>query len=242
MTEHIELINHKGLVLRGYGIFPPAAKKAVVFFHGYTGNKTEHNGFFRTMARKLAVEGIASIRFDYANNGESDGEFIDFRFDDAVEDAKRILCYAESLGYEVMVLGYSMGGAIAELVCLEAPITKMVLWSPAGNMYGRLKKRFDEAPKNEKGLMVLPGFVIHPDLVASFNRNDYFRQAKSYSREVLVVHGTKDQAVDYLIGVEYATHFPKSHLYPIEGAGHGYDSEWMQEKLFAVSLEFLKKD
>ena len=63
MTKHVEIVNVKGFVLRGYLELPENAKRIVCMFHGFTGNKTEHNGHYRNLARLLAKEGILHRAF-----------------------------------------------------------------------------------------------------------------------------------------------------------------------------------
>lgn len=43
--------------------------------HGFTGNKTETHFLYTRLARQLATQGIAALRFDFAGSGDSQGEF-----------------------------------------------------------------------------------------------------------------------------------------------------------------------
>ena len=103
------------------GIYSKAdSNKVVIMFHGYTGHKVEHNGMFRSLSRLLLKENISSLRFDYYGNFDSDGEFTDFTFDTLFSDGRCIINYAYSLGYkDVVLLGYSMGGALALAIAHE---------------------------------------------------------------------------------------------------------------------------
>lgn len=242
MIKHIEILNKENLVLRGYLHLPQNANRILVMFHGYTGNKTEHNGSFRKMSRILEQMGIASLRMDYACNGESDGEFIDFRFDKAIDDAKIMLDYAFSIEgiKEVDVLGFSMGGAIASLVCNYKPISKLLLWSPAGDLAKNMRIRYDNSPKLENGNIYSPAFEYSEELVKSMEKFDFYSEAQYFKSKVYLIHGRKDKAVDYLCSVRYAVKFPNASLHLIDGAGHGYDEKNSFEELFAKSISFLK--
>lgn len=241
MIKHVEIENKKGKILRGYLDYPDGASKIVVMFHGYTGNKTEHNGNFRSLSRLLSKENIASLRMDYSCNGESDGEFSEFLFNDAIDDAILMLDYAFSLFNTVYVLGFSMGGFIAALVCNQRPIAKLLLWSPASDdLYTKLKSRFDEATKMEDGKMYIPGFIISEDLINSMAGYDPFNEASKFTKPVFIIHGRDDKAVDYLTSVKYATSFTNANLHIIDKAGHGYDRYSETVELFAKSINFLK--
>jgi esterase/lipase len=243
MISHVEIKNQKNRVLRGYLDFPQNAKQIVVMFHGYTGNKTEHNNFYRSMSRQLSSVGVASLRMDYACNGESDGEFLEFRFDEAISDAKLMLDYAFSLKLEeVDVMGFSMGGAIAALVCNYKQIKKLLLWSPAGNLATGLRKRYDEAPKQANGNVYSPAFQLSNELVTSMEQFDFYSEAPKFINKVLIIHGRKDKAVDYLCGIEYAVKFPNSNIHIVDISGHGYDEMGAGEELFNKSIKFLNNN
>ena len=242
MIKHIEIINQNNRTLRGYLDLPQGASSLVVMFHGYTGNKTEHNGFFRTMSRNLSQNNVASLRMDYACNGESDGEFVDFRFDEAINDAKLMLDYAflvEGIK-EVSVLGFSMGGAIASLVCNHKPIKKLLLWSPAGDLAKNLRRKYELAPKLDNGNVYSPAFELTEALVKSMEQFDFYREASKFHNPVFLIQGRKDKAVDYLKSVEYAVKFPNSNIHLISDAGHGYDEQESATELLKLSLNFLK--
>lgn len=242
MIKHIEINNKHNNVLRGYLDLPDNSTKVVVMFHGYTGNKTEHNGFFRTMSRKLSQMNIASLRLDYSCNGESDGEFYEFNFDTALDDAKLMIDYAFNLPKvkDVILLGFSMGGAIASLVCNYRKVRGLMLWSPSGDLALNLRKKFDAAPKLENGNIYSPGFELNEDLVKTMEKYDFYSEAEKFLNPVYIIHGRSDKAVDYLRGVEYAVKFPNANLHLIDKAGHGYDELDSSKELLAKSLNFLK--
>ncbi|HHU55196.1 MAG TPA: alpha/beta hydrolase [Acholeplasmataceae bacterium] len=240
MIKHVEIINKKGKVLRGYLDHPEGAEKIVVMFHGYTGNKTEHNGHFRSLSRDLSAEKIASLRMDYSCNGESDGEFSEFLFNDALDDALLMLDYAFSKFQNVIVLGFSMGGLIATLLCNKRPISKLLLWSPASDLYTKLRKRFDEANKLDDGSMYIPGFIITESLVESMKGYDPFKEAEKFTNPVMIIHGREDLAVNYLTSVKYGSYFQNANLHLIDKCGHGYDRYHEKVELFSKSLNFIK--
>lgn len=242
MISHIEITNKKGKVLRGYLDSPQGAEQIIVMFHGYTGNKTEHNGHFRTFSRKISKLNIGSLRMDYSCNGESDGEFSEFLFTDALEDSKLMIDYAFSLQgiKKVSLLGFSMGGLIASLLSNYKPVDKIILWSPAGNLYEKLQKQFNCLPKIENGNGYLLGFEISKNLVESMKGFNPFDEALKFTNKVLVIHGREDKAVNYLIGKKYAETFPNGKIHIIDGAGHGYDRYPEVLELFDSSTIFLK--
>ena len=90
MIKNIEITNKEGKTLRGFLTMPENfSGDLVVMYHGFTGNKTEPAGHFRSLSRLLLVENMGSIRMDFSGNGESDGEFKDFTFDTLIAEIGR---------------------------------------------------------------------------------------------------------------------------------------------------------
>ena len=241
MTKHVEIENIKGFVLRGYLELPENAKKIVCMFHGFTGNKTEHNGHFRNLARLLAKQGVASIRMDYHGNGESDGEFSDFNFLDAVDDAKRILDYAHKLEgiEEVAILGFSFGGGISGLIANDDNCDKLVLISAAANMPELAVRKFETWRKLENGNFYFNGFELSKDFAEGLIGRNMYENTDKFTKNVLVIQAKDDQAVPYLFGVKYAVNYKNSRLHIVKNAGHGYDSLENAQELYSKVVEFL---
>lgn len=242
MTKHVEIENVKGFILRGYLELPENAKKIVVMYHGFTGNKTEHNGHFRNLARLLAKVGVASIRMDYHGNGESDGEFSDFTFLDALDDAKRILEYAHGVEgiEEVAILGFSFGGGVAGLIANDSNCDQLVLISAAANMPQLTLNKYENWRKLENGNVYFNGFELSKDFGNGLIGRNMYENTSELTKPVLVIQARNDQAVPYLYGVKYAVSYKNSRLHIVKDAGHGYDSLENATELYEKVVEFLK--
>lgn len=64
---------------------------AVVMLHGNGSNRHEAGNAYDYATVEMAKAGIASIRFDYLGNGDSKGDYIDYTYDQGIEDA--MTCY-----------------------------------------------------------------------------------------------------------------------------------------------------
>ena len=111
----------------------------VVMLHGFGGHRDETGNLFKKLARRLAKQGISSLRIDFPGCGKSEGEFGDVTVPLYRRAAIAALRYAKSApGADrdrVGLLGYSFGGAIAT-ACLAADAPRaraLVLWAPVGN-------------------------------------------------------------------------------------------------------------
>ncbi len=119
---------------RGDGPHPCA-----VLLHGFGGHRDETGNLFAKLAKSLAKEGLASLRFDFPGCGKSEGTFADVTAPLYRRTAIAAMRYARSAPGmrldRLGLLGYSFGGAIAT-ACLggDAPRTRaLVLWAPVGD-------------------------------------------------------------------------------------------------------------
>ncbi|MFY9537371.1 MAG: alpha/beta fold hydrolase [Bacilli bacterium] len=244
MIRAIEIKNPSGRVIRGYLDRPEDFNgTVVVYFHGFTGNLTEHGEMFRDFSRLIAKLGFSSLRCDFTGNGESEGSFRDFTYDTLVEDARTIIDYALDLDKkEIILLGYSMGGAVAAHMAARRPgeISRLLLWSPAGNLSALIKARYEKAPKLDNGNVDCPNFELSKALYESLSRYDWRSGLERFKNPVKIIHGRLDRAVDYLEAYRYCGLFPNASVDIIEEAGHGYDSRETRERLFNKSVEFLR--
>lgn len=248
MIKHIELVNEWGKTLRGYLDMPENFNgELIVMFHGFTGNKSEHAYHFRNISRIMSKEGFASMRLDFSGNGESDGEFKDFTFDTLYSEAKQMIDFA--LNYQgvkkVSLLGFSMGGGVSTLMAQEYgnKISKLILWSPAGNITTLIKNRFENGVELENGNKLTAGyFELSKEMYESVISGKYnpMDNLDKFTNPVLLVHGRNDQAVSYLISMRYALKFYNSLVHIVDGSGHGYDKISEREELYGKTMQFLK--
>ena len=241
MVKMVEFENVQGYMLRGFLDLPEGASEIVVMLHGFTGNRTEHNGHFRNLSRMLAKEGMASLRMDYNCNGESDGEFGDFIFETAVDDAYRMIDYAKKVEgiKRVYLLGFSMGGAIASIVANNEDIYKLILWSPAGSMVEHAHDHYDKPRKLPNGNAYFVGFEFSKKFVDSIDKYNMYQNTKNYTNGVFIVHGDKDLSVDVSCSYRYKEEFANSSLHVVEGSGHGYDAYEHLHELYDVTMEYI---
>lgn len=241
MVKAVEIINKDNFILRGFLHLPPHATKIVVMLHGFTGNKTEHNGHFRNLSRMLEKEGIASLRMDFHGNGESDGEFSDFVFENALDDANRMIKYAKEVEgiKECYLLGFSMGGAMASLVANDS-IDKLVLWSAAGTMKETAHRSLDGWRKLDNDHSYSNGFIISRAYVDSIDKYDMYQNCGNFHNPCLIVQGSEDLSVNPKCAMKYHELIKNSKLHLIEGAGHGYNAYEEALELYNVTIDFLK--
>ena len=248
MVKGVELKNSKGLTLRGILQIPDQDWNGMIvaMFHGFTGNKTEHAYHFRNFARKACDNGIATVRFDYSGNFESDGEFADMTFATLIEETNLILDFAKSVEgvKELIALGYSMGGSLAAYCSARRnDVDKMILWNPAGNMDVLIKTRYESGTPDEKGEVAFaPLFHLSKEMYETAGWYHPYEGLTAYKNPVIIISGLKDQSVPHEYAARYALCFQGSFLHLVQTAGHGFDSPAEAQEVYEKSISFLKRD
>lgn len=120
---------------------PPGDPAPVVLlFHGFTGTRDElpvagtREGVFSRSARLLREQGIASLRIDFRDSGDSDGAFEFTTFERQVADGLAALAVLATeprvRGGRIALIGWSQGGLVATAVAGRSGVPVAVaLWA-----------------------------------------------------------------------------------------------------------------
>jgi pimeloyl-ACP methyl ester carboxylesterase len=259
MERYVEIRRPRGL-MRGMLHLPPRERfrppwPALALFHGFSGNRMESNFLFVAFSRLLAEQGIASVRFDFLGSGESDGRFEDMTLSSQIEDAHRVLDFLRGRrGVDrsrLFLLGLSMGGSIAGCVAgaRAAEVRGLLLWAPAGEMSERIRER-EEAERANVPLpgaaprdpMDFGGLRLGARFVPDTMQVRVLESTARYPGPVLIVQGTSDLTVPPHVAPAYAKLLePRARLEWIEGADHTFKSTAWRERLYRMSLEFIRE-
>jgi len=108
----------------------PAA--GVVFCHGWSGDRQGPHRMFVKTARRLAAQGIASLRLDFRGRGSSEGATADATIQGMIADTRaavEALCRETGVA-AVFLVGICSGGKVAIGAALGEPrVRGLVLWS-----------------------------------------------------------------------------------------------------------------
>lgn len=102
----------------------------VLLCHGFRGERTGPNRTFVRTARLLAERGIDSLRFDQYGSGDSEGDFLDSRFDDWIRTIRVLTERERGAGRRVALLGQSMGGTAVICAAAVSAVDGVVAWVP----------------------------------------------------------------------------------------------------------------
>ena len=199
------------------------------------------------LARKLAKEGIASIRYDFwggSPNGKSGGTAKDGTLLTEKEDLLAVFDYTKSLDFvntdRLFLLGESMGGCVTAITApdIQEGLAGIVLEYPALMIPRDVQQQFStladipaEMPSNSP--KVRQYYLDAHDI-------DIFQYMKTFTKDVVIVHGDKDEAVDIAYSEEALGYYPSAKLVTLPGEGHGFSRNG-EYQLFQATMEFISK-
>ena len=247
MQHYCEIPTPKG-TMRGFFHQPERKEFPVcIIFHGFTGQKTGTKFSYVQLARLLEAKGIGTIRLDFLGSGESDLNFKDMTFKDELACARVILEEVLKMPTttKVYVLGHSMGGAVASELAKLYPnqIDKLCLWAPAYNLPEALDYLVGKIPVNDEGLYDHNGYEISSEFVDDMLSRDLYQGLDIYKNELLIIHGTKDTTVPYVISERYLKLFTPGYIFEaIPDGDHNFDTVTDIKRVLKLSFDFLSKE
>lgn len=227
---------------------------AVLFMHGFTGNRIEPFRVFVLTARRLAARGIASLRIDCRCSGDSEGNFEDMTITGEVKDAQTALAWlrthkevdSDRLG----LLGFSMGGMVSALLLNQDPgLRAVTLWSPVGEPRRQLANRAYPEWKDDltaEGHVTTEAWKLGPAFVEEMSRLDPLEAIRANRAPVLLIHGDQDESVDVQSSHRYQAALQGSgcrvEKVIIPGADHTYTTVAWQECLQSTTVEWFSHE
>lgn len=240
-----------GLTMKGILSLPklPEGEKApiVILSHGFTSSKEE----MTSLAKGYAVNGIASVRFDFLGSGESEGESTDMSVLTEVDDLNAILDYVKTLDEvdtdHIILSGNSMGGLVTALTGAqrEDDIDALVLNYPAfsipdDNRFGHVQDiefDVDDVPET----ITLRNYTIGARYITDTLDMDPYEEACGFSKDVLIFHGDADEIVNISYAEKAQETYPSAELVVVKDGGHGFFGDPMLD-VIDQSVEFVKAE
>lgn len=239
-------LNVNGYIIRGLFSEPDNGYTDIaVMLHGYTGHKNENGFLFKQITKTLVDNNIATLRFDYYGSGDSDGEFKDQTFTTVRNDAKAVIDEAVKLnnGKQIYLIGFSMGGACAARMSVERKdaIKKLVLMSPAGDMYEILNFVFTKNPVVDENFVDIGGYYVGKGFLESFKDLNMYEGLADFDKPVLITQGSADLSVYPEVSKKYTNYYKDVKYVLIDGASHCYTKVPYRKQVNEEIKNFLTK-
>jgi len=205
--------------------------RVVVLCHGFLSTKNSSTN--KALTRLLTDRGIATFRFDFFGQGESQGPFSDITLTIALGQALAALDFVASAGFRRLgLMGSSFGGLVAVLTAARRKdLRAIALKCPVGDFAEVLRLEFGDAgmeswrlrreiPDVTGGTRPIPlQYALYEDCLVY----DAYKAAESIEAAVLTVQGDCDELVPIhqsrrlMDGIR-----AEKRLEILKGADHGF--------------------
>uniref|UniRef100_A0A0D3GA99 Serine aminopeptidase S33 domain-containing protein n=1 Tax=Oryza barthii TaxID=65489 RepID=A0A0D3GA99_9ORYZ len=203
------------------------------------------------LAYALTREGVSAFRFDFAGNGESEGQFQYGNYRREADDLHSVVSYFTEQEYNIIgLVGHSKGGnAVLLYASMNHDIPVIVnisgRFALERGIDGRLGKNFMQRIKkdgyidvrNRKGEFE---YQVTEESLKDRLSTDTLLSSRSISKccRVLTIHGSKDEIVPVEDALMFAANIPNHELHIIAEANHRYTGH--EKELKALVLDFIK--
>ena len=202
MEKRIQFDNHMGEALSGTLQLPDAPGRfGVVLLHCFTCSR--HTSILRQIAQDLKAAGMASLRFDFSGNGQSEGRFTDSTYSKMLVEVDLAVKRLSGEGVaRIGLAGHSMGASLAVLAAQRSEKIVAVC-AMAGRLSGTNARHIlspaQQAAIKDTGRVCFMSRGRDLELTESFFSDadafDLPEMLKTLRVPLLVVHGDEDETV-----------------------------------------------
>ena len=222
-------------------------KPIVIFSDGFKGFKDW--GAWSLVAQKLAEADFVFAKFNFSHNGTTAEKPLDFDDLEAVgqnnysiesDDLDSVITYLlemqtlipqeEINKNKLHLIGHSRGGGISILKAYEDErVTSLTTWAAINRFHRSWPESMLTNWKNEGVYYILNGrtkqqmpmyWQFCEDLFNNKERFDLPKVVQNFSKPFLIVHGTKDPAVQYQDALDMKKWCEKAELFTVENGNH----------------------
>ncbi len=237
----------------------------ILMLHGFTGARDEMlvtgvgEGVFSRSARRLAQQGLASLRIDFRGSGDSDGDFSDTTYEgqiaDGLEALKVLAVEPRVQGERIGLLGWSQGGLVAAAVAGRSNVPPATaLWAAVADPI--------ESLGGAMGAAVLAAGLKTGDVALSIQltwkdialKQGYFDgmlamkplvEVAAYLRPLFVAHGWQDEAVLPHAAAKFLAAHTASQESWLEDMDHSFNATSgpkTLDRLLDATADFFKRN
>jgi pimeloyl-ACP methyl ester carboxylesterase len=205
--------------------------KISILCHGFLSSKTSSTN--NALTRMLVGQGIATFRFDFFGQGESEGPFDHITVSLAVEQAHRAIDLMKERGYRhIGLMGSSFGGLVSILTASQRmDLACLALKCPVVDFAEELRLEFGDVGMAQwKATDTIPNIMggsdritLHYAFYEDALRQIAYAPARSITAPTVIVQGDCDEHVPLHQSRRLYEALPvKKHLELLPGADHQF--------------------
>ena len=213
-------------------------KKIVIMSHGFRSSSLGPARTFVDFEKILNDNGISSLRFDQPCSGNSEGEYLNSSFKEWINTTTFFTKKYLNLGYQVVLLGQSMGAtntmAVTAQDGIKDRIPCILLWVP--DPKSTLKIDFDKTYEED-------GQKYQGKFWKEAQDSHFFDCLNSYEGGIHLVYGEKDKYISKKLRSQVIQKV-KNKNQPVMILKNQDHSPWeydIAQEVFSEELNFIQK-
>lgn len=201
------------------------------------------------IARGLAQNGFAVLRFDFTGLGNSEGNFADSNFSSMIEDIIHVTHFLDKK-YQApaALLGHSMGGTAVLAASTQIPSCKTVITIASPSEPSHVLHHFGKAMAQlESGhdaeiIVADVKYPVRPQFVSDVRNYDMQKQMHGYSKAIMAIRAEKDSLVKPKDAEEIIAYTSGDHyLLDLDQADHLFSDRAITESMIVQICNWLDK-
>lgn len=219
--------------------------KTIIFSHGYGYNRQKMPFDSLKLAKKLSEEGYNILMFDFRNSGESQKGMTTFGYNEK-NDLLSAVSFVSKMknSKEVVLMGWSMGGATSILAGAEADeVTAVIADSPFADLEEYSSESFSYwtgLPPIVAALITRTTEFFYPELRTT-EVKPYLAARNFDNKGLFLIHGKEDGAIPYKQSQQIHNSLPKSQIWLPKEGGHIRTYKYNEEQYEEKVIDFLKE-
>lgn len=225
----------------------------VILCYGLNGNRVEQHRMAKKMSSGCADRRILFLRFDFRNQGISDGIFDNVSLSQKKNDVNHMIDFIKGCvndeNIPIFLVGYSDGVKIVAMLLGErSDIDGIILWNPVFSLPIDVQKRKESKEKLQLHVPTrmiyqkLLGLRLNVSLIKEMKIDHTFEILTKYSKGILYIFGTEDRFTKELGNKIYKTkiyHEYTDTVSFVRGAAHIFGKTTYEQEVINKTIEWI---
>ena len=224
-----------------YGVLDQKIKsdKLIVFVHGLTGHKNEHQ--FYNAAKFFTSKQFTTFRFDLYSGEKNGRKLDDCAISTHSEDLNQVIKYFQKKFSEIYLVGHSLGGPTILGADIKN-IKKIVLWDPSVNLTNEDDDEWYYFDKKVSAYIVNwgPSYIVSKRMIKEWENFEYRKWIENCTMPLKII--CAGQGVLKKEWKKIISDFNcRAKLVIVNGAGHCFDEKDTENQLLKETYSWFKK-
>jgi esterase/lipase len=237
MEKNIQIKTNDNHLIYGILNSGKIYKKLIIFVHGLTGHKNEHQ--FYNAAKFFPKNGFATFRFDLYSGEKRGRALSECTIETHSLDLNTVINHFKDDYNQIYLVGHSLGGP-AILLAKTDLVDSIVLWDPSFNILEGLsnKLKFDSRI-NKYILKWGTEYLLSKEMVESWKKlgDELLNYFQKPTKIICAGQGILHKSWKKKLQSITADH----EFCIIQNAGHCFDEKETESDLFAETLKWFRR-